>query len=407
MNPIVDFLDKRKQKPLKEAKKPVEEIEAEFQIPQWVGSAAQRAGQLSLVSHPAEFSHPDARVTPVLFTGTFAPDGYLRSGNARADVDVVGNAAALDVYAFLSLVLDDGRSVLAHWEEGSATLRALLAVDEATFAQWRALFLQIKAADTNVKTHANVKQVYFPVEQGYHLLSVLYPSGLMSENRERLRTLKFSDSTKVAREAKRKEQFHADGFAELTGLLTVHFGGTKPQNISKLNSNNGGEAWLLPCLPPTLAPQHLRLPKTDFFQWLRWDADLKAILTALHQLLASDYNTVDMRNYRQHRVEQVFDWVMLQAMRLQEQPAGWSQAAGFALPVAQQYWLDTAFSEQRETDDAWRGVIARRISEWMVSTYTRSAKGMKGGAVTLGEIEVKAFQAELLAYARLHEEFIL
>ena len=38
---------------------------------------------------------------------------------------------------------------------------------------------------------------------------------------------------------------------------------------------------------------------------------------------------------------------------------------------------------------------------------TEPAKGMKGGAVTLGEIEVKAFQAELLAYARLHEEFIL
>ncbi len=407
MNPIVEFLEKRKQKPLKEAKKPVEEIEAEFQIPQWVDGAAKRAGQLSLVSHPGKFSHPDARITPVLFTGAFAADGYLRSGNARADVDVVGNAAALDVYAFLSLVLEDGRTVLAHFEAGSVALRALLAVDEATFGQWREAFLQIKAMDDEVKTHANVKQVYFPVAEGYHLLSVLYPSGLMSECRERIRVMKFSESTKAAREAKRKEQFHAEGFAELTGLLTVHFGGTKPQNISKLNSNNGGEAWLLPCLPPTLAAQHWRVPKTDFFQWLRWDEDLKEILSALHRLFVSDYNTVAMRDYRKRRVEQVFDWVMLRAMRLQEQPAGWSQAAGVALPVAQQYWLDAALTEQRATDDAWRGVIARRIAEWVISTYTRFAKGQKDKAVSLGETEVKAFQAELLDYLREHEEFIL
>jgi CRISPR-associated protein Csy1 len=405
-NPIVDFLEKRKQKPLKEAKKPVAEIEQDFQIAVWGASAANRAAQLSLVSHPGKFSHPDARITPVLFAGEYAPDGYVRSGNANAGQDVVGNAAALDVYAFLSVVLDDGRSVLEHFEANSASLKALLAVGEETFAAWRTAFLQIKAVDGGAKTHTNVKQVYFPVAEGYHLLSVLYPSGLMTEHRERLRQMKFSEATKAAREARRKELFHEQGFADMTGLLTLHFGGTKPQNISKLNSNNGGEAWLMPCFPPELQQHYLHLPKADFFQWLRWDADWSEIITALHKLLQTDYNNVEIRQYRQRRIEQLFDWVMGRAVLLQQQPAGWSGAEGFRLPAAQRFWLDAAYRESNSAPEQWQETITRSMSEWVVTSYKRFRK-KQGDAVSLGEIEVKAFQAEMLGYAREHEEFLL
>jgi CRISPR-associated protein Csy1 len=405
-NPIVDFLEKRKQKPLKEAKKPVAEIEQEFQIAVWGASAANRAAQLSLVSHPGKFSHPDARITPVLFAGEYAADGYVRSGNAKAGQDVVGNAAALDVYAFLSVVLDDGRNVLEHFEANSAVLKALLAVGEETFAAWRTAFLQIKAVDGGAKTHTNVKQVYFPVAEGYHLLSVLYPSGLMTEHRERLRQMKFSEATKAAREARRKELFHEQGFADMTGLLTLHFGGTKPQNISKLNSNNGGEAWLMPCFPPELQQHYLHLPKADFFQWLRWDADWSEIITALHKLLQTDYNNVEIRQYRQRRIEQLFDWVMGRAVLLQQQPAGWSGAEGFRLPAAQRFWLDAAYRESNSAPEQWQETITRSMSEWVVTSYKRFRK-KQGDAVSLGEIEVKAFQAEMLGYAREHEEFLL
>ncbi len=405
-NPIVDFLEKRKQDKLKKPAKPVEEIEQDFRLDVWVSGAASRASQLSLVSHPGKFSHPDARITPVLITGEYAPDGYLRSGNASVGQDVVGNAAALDVYSFLSLPLADERSVLQHFEDSSEALRQLLGVDEAVFQQWRTDFLQIKAVEEGVKTHTNVKQVYFPLADGYHLLSVLYPSGLMTAHRERLRQMKFSDATKAARDARRKEQFHAQGFADMPGLLTLHFGGTKPQNISKLNSNNGGEAWLMPCIPPSLQQGYQHLPKADFFQWLRGDAELKETFTALHKLLRTDYNNADMRQYRKRRVAQLFDWVMGRAMLLQLQAAGWSGREGFRLPAAQRYWLDAAYREDAEPPDNWQETLARSISEWIVTRYNRARK-QQGDAVSLGEIEVTAFQAEMLAYARDHEEFLL
>lgn len=405
-NPILEFLDGRKQKPLKEGKKPVAEIESDYSIPVWVANAANRATQLSLVSHPAKFSHPDAKTTPVLFTGEFKADGYLCSGNVPIhQQDVVGNAAALDVYGFLSLVLEDGQSVLMHFEQQTDLLKGLLKTDAETFQHWRKQFLAIKQVGSQTKTFAQVKQVYFPVGQEYHLLSVLYPSGLMTEHRERLRTLKFSEATKQAREAKKKNEFHEAGFSEIFGLLTQHFGGTKPQNISKLNSNNGGEAWLLPSMPPSLQAQYVALPKVDFFKAMHWDKQLTELLKSLHQLLKTDYNNVDIRAGRKRVTTYLFEWVLERASRLQTQTAGWSQAADFKLPIEQQIWLDPIFDEQREAETAWREKIAEQIAKWLMTSYERSRKAKKDSEA-LGLTESKAFQAELLDYMREHQEFL-
>lgn len=403
-NPILTFLEGRKQKPLKEGKKPAAEIESDYSVLVWVANAAQRASQLSLVSHPAKFSHPDARSTPVFITGERQADGFLRSGNAQAGQDVVGNAAALDVYAFLTLTLDDGQSVLEHFEAQSPTLKDLLGADEETFQHWRKAFLQIKASSEGNKTHPNVKQVYFPTEDGYHLLSVLYPSGLMTEHRERLRTMKFSEATKLARKARKEGEHHEQGFADISGMLTQHFGGTKPQNVSKLNSNNGGEAWLLPCIPPTLDSRYQRLPKTDFFKSLySKDENLQSLLKALHKFFAIEhYTNVTIRKRRKRVMAQVFEWVLERAMRLQLQPAGWSTAQGFELPLAQQLWLDAAFLEQRDDHPTWQDDIAEAVIAWFIPTYNRS----QTEAITLGAVEVNALQNEFSDYFREQKEFI-
>jgi CRISPR-associated protein Csy1 len=342
----------------------------------------------------------------VLFSGEFKADGYLRSGNVPiSQQDVVGNAAALDVYAFLCLTLADGQTVLAHFEQSSDLLKSLLKTDEDTFQQWRKQFLAIKQNPAQSKTFSQVKQVYFPIQQRYELLSILYPSGLMTEHRERLRTLKFSEKTKQARDARKKNEFHETGFTEIFGLLTQHFGGTKPQNISKLNSNNGGEAWLLPCIPPTLQAQYVALPKIDFFKAVHWDKHLTDLLKSLHKLLSTDYNNVDIRDARKRIMTYLFEWLLERAARLQNQNAGWSQAPDFELPQEQQIWLDACFSQQRESDNAWREKIALNSAQWFMTAYERSRK-TKQDAEKLGLAEYKAFQRELLDYMREHQEFL-
>lgn len=374
-NPILTFLEGRKQKPLKEGKKPAAEIDSDYSISVWVANAAQRAAQLSLVSHPAKFSHPDAKTTPVLFSGEFKADGYLYSGNVPINQqDVVGNAAALDVYGFLSLSLYDGNSVLDHFEAQSHELKQLLNVDEETFQQWRNGFLQIKNNADCIRTHATIKQVYFPFAEDYHLLSVLYPSGLMTENYKRIRTMKFADEAKAAREARSKKQHHEQGFSDLPNLLVQHFGGTKPQNISKLNSNNGGEAWLLPCFPPELDLLRPHLPKKNFFYELRLDEEAKTLLKAFRSLLLAGLHieAIPRALFLENRnslLEQLFAWLLAKAQLIQMQNAGWSRQEGFKLPNAQQIWLDAAFSNEREQTSGWQNDIAEAMTKWLLARH--------------------------------------
>ncbi|TOM54914.1 type I-F CRISPR-associated protein Csy1, partial [Vibrio parahaemolyticus] len=95
-----------------------QECEQNFSLSNWLPDAAKRAGQISISSHPCTFSHPSARknkngyVSSVIAKNRSQADGFLRSGNVSVEVDALGNAAALDVYKFLSLEMADRRSLL-------------------------------------------------------------------------------------------------------------------------------------------------------------------------------------------------------------------------------------------------------------------------------------------------------
>lgn len=404
-NPIVEFLNERKKTRLKKPGiKSDDDVHIEFETINWVGNAAHRAGQLSLVSHPGKFSHPDAKISPLLIRRDADSDGYVRTGDVRVPDDVLGNAAALDVFAFLALTLSDGKTVLQHVAENSTVLRELLGVTQSIFDEWRVGFLKIQSTDPTPKTDGKVKQVYFPVASnidasGYHLLSVLTPSGLVTENRNRIREMKFSDEAKSARDAKRKNEHSETGLDDVWNLLKVKYGGTQPQNISRLNSSNAGEAWLLPSIPPSFSSDHIRVPKRDFFESLRYDERLRMIYRSLHQLFSSDYNNLRIRDARKHWFESIFDWVYVRVWQLQEHSPGWSDENGVRLPLSQKLWLDTKYLDDRDSNDEWAEEIASTLAHWTIVTY-RKLRKIQGDAVPLGDVEERSFTKELHEYTR-------
>ncbi len=205
-----------------------------FSLATWLPDAAKRAKQLSLVSHPAKFSHPSAKTTPIIATADKKTDGLIRTGNVTESLDVFGNAAAMDVYKFLSLVLTDERTVLTHLEQKTDEIQQQFSLPTATYTELADGLLAIKADNSNqTKTSDIVKQVYFPVSDNeYHLLSILTPSSLMFSLKQRINKFRFSEDAKNAREAKKNNVFHETGFAEIYNLSVIGFGGTKPQNAS-------------------------------------------------------------------------------------------------------------------------------------------------------------------------------
>ncbi|MBE4729295.1 type I-F CRISPR-associated protein Csy1 [Vibrio parahaemolyticus] len=355
-----------------------QECEQNFSLSNWLPDAAKRAGQISISSHPCTFSHPSARknkngyVSSVIAKNRSQADGFLRSGNVSVEVDALGNAAALDVYKFLSLEMADRRSLLTHIEQGSELAQGLLTQPNTDYQTLREGFLKMIDTDQEAISSSKVKQVYFPVAEGeYHLLSLLTHSGHLFELRQRLDALRFGEEVKQARECRKNGQFYPDGYQEIFGLTTIGFGGTKPQNISVLNNKNAGKAHLLASTPPELKPRNLRLPTTDFFKesFTAWQA--KETLEALHRLFKTDYNNINIRDGRDYRIQEYVDLVIHKMWQVRLFLADYQGDLSSDLKPEQKFWLYPEYEQYRLEENEWLEGIIRQISRSLIFNYSK------------------------------------
>lgn len=374
------------------------EANEKFALANWLPDAARRAGQLTMVSHPGKFSHPSAKTSSIIANNPRANDGYLRTGNIAYDLDVFGNAAAMDVYKFLNLSMDDGKTVLAHLEADSPEITRLFTLSTASYDDLKRGFLSIKQLDSVGKTDHLVKQVYFPVADDYHLLSLLTPSGLLTQLKTRIDAMRFSDAAKAAREAKKKNEYHAEGCDDVLELTVTAFGGTKPQNISVLNNQNAGRAYLLASTPPILQKRQIRLPIYDFFRnSLRAKAFEESFL-ALDKLIRTDINNLTVRQGIQNCLKFIIDQVLQRVFSIRAFGVGWSKSDHYQdLPKSQQIWLDEAYLEQRETEDEWLKEVATDFARWLLDTYEYLLKDRYTQLSDYELREIRRFTSEAVA----------
>ncbi|EMP4391515.1 type I-F CRISPR-associated protein Csy1 [Vibrio fluvialis] len=374
-----------------------QECEQNFLLDNWLPDAAKRAGQIAVASHPCTFSHPSARknkngyVSSIIAKNKPRIDGFLRSGNVSVEPDALGNAAALDVYKFLSLEMSDQRSLLVHIEQESELARQLLDIPSCEYQALRDGFLKMVDNEQASVSSSKIKQVYFPIADGdYHLLSLLTHSGHLFELRKRLDALRFGDAVKEARECKKTNHFHPAGYQEIFGLTTIGFGGTKPQNISVLNNQNAGKAHLLASIPPELTPRDIRLPRTDFFKesFNAWQA--KEILESLYRLFQTDYNNINLRDGRDYRIQQYVDLVIEKMWQVRLFLEEYSGELSSALPLEQKIWLYPEFAEQRHQEDEWLDKIVRHIARGLINHYSRSK--VITSPITLADEELLAIE---------------
>ena len=381
---IQNFLNERKELWLKDRLKKAEndsviselqgQADDKFSLKEWLPDAAKRVTQLSMVSHPSKFSHPSAKTSSVIAQAKQINDGYLRSGNVSYPLDVFGNAAAMDVFKFLSLPLTEKLTVLDGFERQEESLKTLLVGADLDFETLSTEFLKIKATDTSVKTDHLVKQVYFPIEQAeYHLLSVLTPSGLITRLKQSIDTIRFSEETKQAKELRRKNEHHEIGYADIFDLTITAYGGTQPQNVSVLNSQNAGRAYLLSSCPPMLEKRAIRLPKTDFFAQCLYRKNYQESFIQLHKFMQLDLNNDDIRTAIRNIIQFVIDQILVLASKTREYSVeGWSNQDYYAsLPKLQRIWLDKIYQTERDEDDDWRDELSREIARWILRSYEK------------------------------------
>ena len=369
------------------------ECEEEFSFEKWLPHAAKRAGQISISTHPCTFSHPSARknkngtTSSVIAKSARVTDGYLRVGNVEAQADALGNAAALDVHKFLSLVTEDGNTVLEHIENDSDLGKALLSINSESYDQLKSGFMAMAQSDDKPVTSSKIKQVYFPVESGYHQLSILSNSGIIFELRQRIEALRFSDVVKEGREARRNNLYSENGYSEIFDVTTIGYGGTKPQNISVLNNQNAGKAHLLLSVPPILEQRDIKFPKTDFFtQNLRY-YDCKSELERLDKIFKIEREgNIPLEKIRKGRdrcLRDILDIVLQKMIAVRSVSNTQFFPEKSELKQWQKIWLCEQHQQERRDQDDWLDALCKQVAAWIYKAYKHSVKN----AVLLGEAE--------------------
>ncbi len=367
----------------------------------WLADAARRVGQIQLATHTLKPIHPDARGTnlyvkpePLEGVGLVGTHSVSDQG---AD-DVVGNAAALDVFKFLKVEYG-GRSLMQLAQVRDAAFLKALSEDAHAASEWCAAFASINETKSAPASHTLAKQVFFPLPDGtYHLLAPLFPTSLVHVAQRKMRDDRFGESAKAAREAYKKGERHPHGFREYPNLAIQKFGGTKPQNISQLNSERYGENWLLPALPPTWKSARVRPPlhaASVFDRYFGRRRQVADLTRALRQFLErTSHNNITIRRHRAFLVEQICEQAHLYAMELWHLEPGWTAKEGCALDESEQLWLDpfrtqsdNEFGKRRHWND-WPSQVAHRFGNWLNTEITSKR-------LTVGEAEHQQWERDL------------
>lgn len=338
--------------------------------------------RFNFASHIPKFSNPSIKLNGFIANIKTHKDGFLRTGSVNRVVpDIFSHSGASDhtkefiyVYEFLVSYMPDHKMIIEHLQQKDKTqvkgLFTHLNIKDDKFNEVCSQLLLMVNTTKPAKTSEAIKQVYFPVDDDYHLLSILYPSSIMSELRSRISNIKFNNEVKQAKEDKKNNKYNAQEISDIYNLTKIGFGGTKKNNISVLNNKNGGDFYLLPSTPPSLKNRNIQPPKNNFFTDCLYVKNFNNDFKRLHKLFSSN-DTMRIKNSRAYHIKHIIYQVIQVIWQVRYLDANWSKSETYAnLNTYQKIWLDYAHKDERSEIDF--DLIKKDLSQWLVITYNQN-----------------------------------
>lgn len=362
-----------------------EQAEKKKKTPQeWLKATVGNFSKCTLATHVGKFTNPDSKVVMYDETET-KQTGLVMTSSTNHKIDIIYSSAAFMAAAKLLLKpLEDGEPCLIHLLTGDAAVYVDIEGFGISADEVKNALESIHKANS-LFTDGNLRQVYFPIGgDAYHMLTVLPESSLLETMRDRIR----AKNDRWYETSNPEKELYGQEAAHLTDLTMIGFGGTKPQNISTLNADAGGKAFLLPSLPPMLDHLTIHLPKRNFFMESVPYSSCKNQLQHLQELFKGDRNNLAIRRRIHLCLENIVDYCIEIAETIRLQPAGWSQDEKFTdLSQEQKIWLDNVYEEEWEKGE-WIKEIGKQFGRWLAIRYNRVAGE---GKVSLGNAELQMF----------------
>lgn len=338
----------------------------------WLDSASRRASQLSIATHVLKFIHSDAKGTNIYETKRDCSRKYLSTsslGNVRPDV--VGNAAAMDIAGLLNLEVN-GVTFLDLVSKNDSTPLKYFATNEEQVSGWMAGFKAI-LSERDLSSHTLAKQVYFPIEDGeYHLLSPLYPSSLGQALYDQIKEDRFGEQAKRTREHKKNKKYSDLIVVDYPNLAVQTFGGTKPQNISRLNSLRGGKVYLLNNSPPFWKSID-KPPKREGAFWKIFERRAKTEIINLKSYIKWSKNNKDVRYLINTAINRLIEILLQTAAEIQVMTPEWSVDS--ELTLHEKLWLDPFCKESLELRcvENWKQSIASHFGTFLIKKLEKNS----------------------------------
>ena len=388
------------------------ELIAQYQRDTWLQSAAKRVQHIQAVTHSLKPVHPDARGTNLYVQpSALVPLAQLGSHTLGANItpDVVGNAASLDVYKLLKLEVA-GVSLLTALQTNQPEALQGLHADPQQAQALRDAFVGLTLARKEGPTsHACAKQLYWlagndPCEDSeYILLAPLYATSLAHAVYASLQEARFGEANKLARQARREGKAHEGIYQEYRNLAVQKLGGTKPQNVSQLNSERGGTNYLLASLsPPAWKTGQRYLPLNADSVFERAFGARPAVRGTVKAFLAFLLTDPPANRFTRQQgddyLETLLDELVIHAGELQSQPAGWTLDERYdELVLAEKLWLDPLRAEMPDEADFaeewlrmdWPAEVGKRFARWLNAQLQ--------GKLSVGDAEMREWRRVFLA----------
>ena len=382
------------------SKSKCKDIMETYELDTILRKGAAVAAQAQIATHISKGIHPVPEVkntTNLHITPTqFANHGEVGTHSLQPDhmlIDATGNGAinksAYIAYWLLKHQFEE-KSILQLLEnEDEEAINALHQDPENARKLANSLVFLEQQKCPRFASHTLMKQVYWLLgfdamdDTKYHLLAPLYAASLAHAVHQEINDARFGEANKQARHAKDDDKYFDGTYREYSHLAERKLGGSKPQNISQLNSERGGVNYLLNSLPPQWQSQTKKFLNIESaFKHFRYDENVPDLLNALCQLLKDNPKpTMETRRQRE-AIEQALGQALAAfglSVQYARQP-GWTRAAECQLPLCEQIWLDPeradlpvregceeediAFAQAFEWKD-WPDEVATRFGLWL------------------------------------------
>jgi len=354
-------------------------------------SSSKDISRLKYTTHSPKFSHPDVKLDAINYQPKKKQVGFVATGTSNCvSLDMYSNSGAaylkkdyIYVYGFLTRKLQDNKMVIDHLHASTAEVKSIFSQLNINkpFDKIRVALIELVPLNQPSITSEKIKQVYFPVGDDYHLLSLLTPSPLMSELKARVNDLKFSDANKAVKVALKDKTPIKSEINEIFNLTKIGFGGANKQNISVLNNKDGGYFHLLASLPPTLEKRQTQPPKKDFFDDCLWNGLFKNDFEAFHKVLSWRKNNKEIRDMRDDIVLNAMAKLKRLIESIRDIHAGWSDSDTYeGLLRWQKIWLDEQYANIRNDDKHNHDYLTKvqsYFANWFINHYKASTKDNK------------------------------